>query len=149
MEEKSMRVFIKILSPVIFLSLVLTTTALAVGDKYKLAHDQKLQKYLLSVNDQLGTKIRASIDWKTFEGTECKDEDVAGMCRDALSVLKNLGKHQHARKYIQKNVEELVCKSGGGKKRRIEVKNKRIRYFLELNSVSNQSFIRGELFEKL
>ena len=56
---------------------------------------------------------------------------------------------KYSKEYIRKNVKKVVCRFGGKGKRRIEVKNKQIHWFLDWESSNNRDYVRQEMLKKL
>jgi hypothetical protein len=108
-------------------------------------HDKKFAASLDSMNKACGTKVAATIDWKSVSDDLLKTHSISSFCAHPLSALERLCSSTEAKKVIQDKVKRLSCQFG--KEMKLEVTGSAVAWTTEKDAANQEEFAT-KYFEK-
>jgi hypothetical protein len=108
-------------------------------------HNQGLAEELKSLNEACGTKVTASIDWKSVSDDVIKAYSISSYCANPLSALRRLCESPAGKKAIQAKVKKLSCQFGPEMK--VDIKDGTVSWTTATDA-GNQEEFATKFFEK-
>lgn len=117
--------------------------------------DEVLAKAVEKSDEKCSMKLKATIDWKSFQAEVDKKLDgklsrgFGSYCSMVPDNLWSMCTDADGKTSIQKKIKSYDCKFGGKDKRSISLKGGSLTFWVDWDAANNDNYIKGYLGKKL
>lgn len=116
--------------------------------------DAELAETLEHLNDKCGTKVKAAIDWDSFDneaGLKALSGrwSVSGYCAPPLNVLRWQCEKDAFGKQAAKSIKRITCRFAPQDKRSIELNKRTVVFGADLGAANADDFVKAYYLDKL